>query len=105
MSLFSALSVAITSVNALNSATRVVSDNVSNSTNENYNKRISQFANLEFGGVQIADIERAANAGLLRDLFQQSTVAKADDIRDRLFRQVEQLTGTINSQTPLVDDV
>jgi flagellar hook-associated protein 1 FlgK len=105
MSLFSALSVAITSVNSLNAATRVVSDNVANATNENYNKRISQFANLQFGGVQIADIERAANAGLLRDLFQQSTVAKADDIRDKLFQQVEQLTGTINSQTPLVDDL
>lgn len=104
MSLFSALSVAVSSVNTLNAATRVVSDNVANSTNPNYNRRISQYANLQYGGVQIADIERAANAGLLRDLYQQISTSSADDIRDKLYQQLEQLVGTINDQTPLVDE-
>ncbi|MEQ8442039.1 MAG: flagellar basal body rod C-terminal domain-containing protein [Alphaproteobacteria bacterium] len=104
MSLFSALSVAITSVNTLNSAVRVVSDNVSNATNDEYNRRVSQFANLQFGGVQLANVERAANEGLLRDLFQQTTTAKADGTRDELFNQLEQLFGTISGQTPLADE-
>lgn len=104
MSLFSALSVAVTSVNTLNAATRVVSDNVANANNEHYNRRVSQYANLQFGGVQLANIERAANQGLLRDLQQQTTTAAADNIRDKLFIQMEQLLGTINDQTPLVDE-
>ncbi|MDW3207989.1 MAG: flagellar basal body rod C-terminal domain-containing protein [Alphaproteobacteria bacterium] len=104
MSLFSALSVAVTSVNTLNAATRVVSDNVANATNPNYNRRISQYANLQFGGVQLADIERAANSGLLRDLYQQISTASGDGIRDKLYQQLEQLVGTINGQTPLVDE-
>jgi len=105
MSLFSALSVAVSSVNALNSAVRVVSDNVANSSNDQYNRRIASFENLQYGGVLISDIARAANTGLLRDLFQQTTVASADKTRDKLFQQIEQLTGTINNQTPLVDNV
>ncbi|MBO6835994.1 MAG: hypothetical protein JJ878_04235 [Alphaproteobacteria bacterium] len=104
MSLFSALSVAVTSVNTLNAATRVVSDNVANATNPNYNRRISQYANLQYGGVQIADIQRAANAGLLRDLYQQISTSSGDNIRDKLYQQLEQLVGTINGQTPLVDE-
>ena len=105
MSLFSALSVAVTSINALNSATRVVSDNVANATNENYNRRIAQFENLQYGGVSISDIARAANTGLLRDFFQQTTTARADTVRDGLYQQVEQLFGTSNGQTPLVDEI
>lgn len=105
MSLFSALSVAVTSVNALNSAVRVVSDNVANSTNDEYNRRVARFENLQFGGVLVSDIQRSANLGLLRDLYQQTTTASADDIRDKLFQQVDQLIGTINGQTPLVDDL
>ena len=105
MSLFGALNVAITSVNALNSATRVVSDNVANANNENYNRRETKFENLQYGGVLVSDITRAANSGLLRDLFQQTTVASADQMRDKLFQQLEQLTGTINGQTPLVDSI
>ena len=105
MSLFGALNVAITSVNALNSATRVVSDNVANANNENYNRRETKFENLQYGGVLVSDITRAANTGLLRDLFQQTTVASADEMRDKLFQQLEQLTGTINGQTPLVDSI
>ncbi|MDF1750417.1 MAG: hypothetical protein P1V34_16245, partial [Alphaproteobacteria bacterium] len=103
MSLFGALNVAITSVNALNAATRVVSDNVANANNENYNRRETTFENLQYGGVLVSDITRAANSGLLRDLFQQTTVSAAAEMRDKLFQQVEQLAGTINGQTPLVD--
>jgi flagellar hook-associated protein 1 FlgK len=105
MSLFNALSTAVSSVNSLNSAVRVVSDNVANSTNENYNRRITRFENLQFGGVEVADITRAANEGLQRDLYQQTTIAAGDEIRDKLYIQMEQLIGTINGQTPLVDEV
>lgn len=105
MSLFSALSVAVTSVNALNSAVRVVSDNVANATNEEYNKRTARFENLEFGGVLISDIQRSANEGLSRDLYEQITASAADEIRDGLFQQIESTFGTINGQTPLVDEI
>lgn len=105
MSLFSALSTAVTSVNALNSAVRVVSDNVANATNDAYNKRTARFENLQFGGVLISDITRAANDGLRRDLFKQTTAAAADEIRNGLFEEIESTFGTINGQTPLVDEV
>jgi flagellar hook-associated protein FlgK len=104
MSLFNALSTAVSSVSSLNAAVRVVSDNVANSTNEDYNRRIARFENLQFGGVKLADISRAANEGLQRDLFQQTTIAAGDETRDKLYIQMEQLVGTINGQTPLVDD-
>ena len=105
MSLFSALSVAVTSVNALNSAVRVVSDNVANATNDEYNKRTARFENLQFGGVLISDIQRSANDGLRRDLFEQTTTAAADEVRDGLFKEIEGTFGTINGQTPIVDEI
>lgn len=104
MSLFNALSTAVSSVGSLNASVRVVSDNVANSTNEDYNRRVARFENLQFGGVRIADISRAANEGLQRDLFQQTTISAGDEVRDKLYIQMEQLVGTINGQTPLVDD-
>ena len=103
MSLFSALNNAVSSIDAINTAVRTVSDNVSNANNPNYNRREEQFESRTIGGVRIADIERATNAGLQRDLFDQQTDAEASGVRDRLLGEIQQLTGTINSETPLAD--
>lgn len=104
MSLFSALGTAVTSINSLNTAVRTVSDNVANANNPNYNRREEQFENLQFGGVRISDIRRITNTGLQRDLFAQTTDAEANRVRNRLYEEVEQLTGTISSNTPLADN-
>ncbi|MEQ8602033.1 MAG: flagellar hook-associated protein FlgK [Marivibrio sp.] len=103
MSLFGALGVAVTSINALNTAVRTVSDNVANANNPNYNRREENFENLQTGGVRIADIRRIANDGLQRDLFSQTADAESNATRNRLYQEIEQLTGTINSNTPLGD--
>jgi flagellar hook-associated protein 1 FlgK len=101
MSLFSALGVAVSSINTLNTAVRTVSDNVANANNPNYNRREESFETISTGGVRIADIRRVTNDGLQRDLLSQTADAEANRIRNRLYEQVEQLTGTINSTTPL----
>lgn len=103
MSLFGALGVAVTSINALNTAVRTVSDNVANANNPNYNRREENFENLQTGGVRIADIRRITNTGLQRDLFSQTADAESNATRNRLYNEIEQLTGTINSNTPLGD--
>lgn len=103
MSLFGALNVAISSVDALNTGIRTISDNISNSTNENYNSRRTQFVNNEFGGVNVGRIERRANDSLQRDLLTAEQEATANATRNRLYEQLEQLTGTIAGRTPLTD--
>ncbi len=103
MSLFGALNIAVSSIGALNTGIRTVSDNIANSTNENYNARRAVFANNQFGGVEISDIERRTNDSLQRDLFTAQREATANGTRNRLYEQLEQLTGTISGSTPLSD--
>lgn len=103
MSLFSALNIAVSSIGALNTGIRTISDNIANSTNENYNARRTVFVNNEFGGVNVADIERRANDALQRDLFTAQREATANETRNRLYEQLEQLTGTIADTTPIAD--
>lgn len=103
MSLLSALNVAVTSVNALNTGVRTISDNVANADNENYNRRKEQVTSLINGGVRITDIVRAANEGLQRDLLDQQSDADAAAVRNRLFNEIDKLTGTVNGDTPLAN--
>lgn len=105
MSLFNALSTAVSSINALNTAVRTVSDNVANANNPDYNRREESFESLQYGGVRIGDIRRITNTGLQRDLFSQTADAEANSVRNRLYEQIEQLTGTVSNNTPLSDSV
>lgn len=105
MSLTAALNNALTSIQTLNSAVSVVSDNIANATNETYNSRNAVFQTLSYGGVKLADIQRLSNDGLMRDLLRQISSVGATEVQDTYYRRLEELAGTIDGNTPLVDYV
>lgn len=105
MSLTAALNNALTSIQTLNSAVSVVSDNIANATNETYSSRNAVFQTLSYGGVKLADIQRLSNDGLMRDLLRQISSVGATEVQDTYYRRLEELAGTIDGNTPLVDYV
>ena len=103
MTLFNALNVAVSSINAINTGLATVSDNVANSSNEEYNTRTTQFENQQFGGVIISDVSRKVNDELFQDLLNSITTTNAAGTRNEIYERIEQLLGTTNSTTPIVD--
>lgn len=105
MSLTAALNNALTSIQTLNTAVSVVSDNIANATNETYNTRNAVFQTLTYGGVELSSVQRLSNEGLLRDLLRQISAVGSDAVQDRYYSRLEELAGTIDGNTPLVDYV
>ncbi len=103
MSLISALNIAVSSVGTLNTAIKVVSDNVANADNENYNARTANFGNLQTGGVYVTDITRQVNRALLIDLQSAITDTATNGTLKDYYERVEDLLGVTGSQTPLID--
>lgn len=102
MSLTASLNNALSSIQALQSAVRISSDNIANATNEDYNARQAVFQNLQFGGVEIAQINRLTQDGLLNDLFRQISAVGSDSVQQSYFRRLEELTGSSTGSNPLV---
>lgn len=105
MSLLSALNVAVTSINTINSAVRTVSDNIANANNEYYNARRTKYQNLQHGGVAVSDIERLVNQGLFRDLTTSIAEASGYGAQDNIYKRLSSLLGIGTNQTPLADEV
>lgn len=105
MSLISALNIAISSIDSLNTAIRTTSDNVSNANNENYNTRTVQYSTSQYGGVRVADIKRAVDDGLLRDLMNASSNNSYTGTLKTYYERLEQLTGTSDGVTALSDSM
>lgn len=103
MALTPALLNSMTALKAFGTAVRVTSDNVANANNEDYNKRKAKFETRQYGGVNIADIERTANLGLTKDLRNAISLAIRDETTAMYYTRVEELTGTINGTTALAD--
>lgn len=102
MSLTASLNNALSSIQALQSAVRVSSDNIANATNEDYNARRAVFQNRQFGGVEITRIDRLTQDGLLNDLFRQIAAVGSDSVQQSYFRRLEELTGSSTGSNPLV---
>ena len=105
MSLLSALTVAVTSVQTINTAVRTVSDNIANANNDDYNSRDTNFENLQYGGVRISDITRKANFGVLQDLLNSISSTAANEELDEIYSRIEQLLGTNSGATPISDRI
>ncbi|RED52450.1 FlgK family flagellar hook-associated protein [Aestuariispira insulae] len=103
MSLLSALSVAVTSVQTINTAVRTVSDNIANANNDEYNSRDTNFENLQYGGVRVSDITRKANFGVLQDLLNTISSTASNQELDDIYSRMEQLLGTNANSTPISD--
>ena len=103
MTLTAALQSAISSLNSINTAVNVTSQNVANSTNPDYNTQEAIFADITNGGVRIAEIIRRVNVGLRNELLGEINTAAASSARNEAYELIEQLTGTLTGQTPLTD--
>ena len=103
MSLISALTVAVSSINSINTAVRTVSDNIANANNENYNSRDAEFETLQYGGVRISEISRKANAGVFQDLLSTIASTAHNQELDEIYTRIEQLIGVTANSTPLAD--
>ena len=105
MSLLSALDAAVSGLNAVNTAVNTTSQNVANANNEDYNAQEAIFTDVQNGGVQISAIRRLTNIALRDELLNEITAAASSGKRDETYRLIEQLTGTIAGDTPLVDTI
>lgn len=105
MSLLSALNVAVTSVNTINSAVRTVSDNIANANNKYYNARQTKYQNLQHGGVAVADIERLVNNGLFQDLTTAIAGSNGYGTQNDIYERMSSLLGISATQTPLSDEM
>ncbi|WP_420549401.1 FlgK family flagellar hook-associated protein [Curvivirga sp.] len=105
MSLVSALNIAVSSVNSINTAIATVSDNVANAENEDYNAREANFANVQTGGVRISDITRKVNEGLFDDLSASISNTAQNEVLQNYYERIEDLLGVTGSETPLIDYV
>ncbi|MDJ0685638.1 MAG: flagellar basal body rod C-terminal domain-containing protein [Alphaproteobacteria bacterium] len=105
MSLLSALDAAVSGLNAVNTAVNTTSQNVANANNEDYNAQEAIFTDVQNGGVQISAIRRLTNTALRDELLNEITAAASSVKRDETYRLIEQLTGTIAGETPLVDTI
>jgi len=103
MALTPALLNSMTALKAFGTAVRVTSDNVANANNEDYNKRKTKFETRQYGGVNIADIERLANLGLTKDVRNAVSLAARDEMSAEYYTRIEQLVGTTSSTTALAD--
>ena len=102
MSLFGVLNTAMSSITALNTTTRVISDNISNANNENYNARKTKLNNNIHGGVNVANILRKVNDGIFKDLANSISSTESNKVMDSIYRRIEQLIGTSGGNTPLI---
>ncbi len=105
MSLFGALNTAMSSITTLNTTTRVISDNIANANNENYNTRETKLNNNIHGGVNVANILRKVNDGIFKDFANSISSAKSNKAMDEIYRRIEELIGTSGNKTPLIDKV
>lgn len=103
MALTPALLNSMTALKAFGTAVRVTSDNVANANNEDYNKRKTKFETRQYGGVNVADIERIANLGLTKDVRNAISLAVRDETTAEYYSRVEELVGTVSSTTALAD--
>lgn len=105
MSLVSALDAAISGLNAINTAVNTTSQNVANANNEDYNAQEAIFADITNGGVRISEVRRLTNTALRDELLNEITTAASQSKRDETYQLIEQITGTIAGETPLVDTI
>lgn len=105
MSLFAALDAAVSSLNVINSSVNVTSQNIANAQNDAYNTQKVIVEDLIAGGVKVSEIRRSINLGLRNQLMKETNTAADAEIRDALYRQLEQVTGTIAGRTPLIEAV
>jgi len=105
MTLTAALQSAISSLNSINTAVNVTSQNVANATNKDYNTQEAIFTDVTNGGVRIAEIIRRVNVGLRNELLGEINTAAATAARNEAYELIEQLTGTLTGQTPLTDAI
>jgi len=103
MALPPALLNSMTALKAFGTAVRVTSDNVANANNEDYNKRKAKFETRQYGGVNVAYIERVANLGLTKDLRNAVSLAVRDETTAQYYSRIEELVGTVSSTTALAD--
>ncbi len=103
MSLTPALLNTMTALKAFGTAVRVTSDNVANANNEDYNKRKAKFETRQYGGVNVADIERMANLGLTKEVRNAVSLAARDETSAQYYQRIEELVGTVSSTTALAD--
>ncbi len=103
MALTPALLNSMTALKAFGTAIRVTSDNVANANNEDYNKRKAKFETRQYGGINVADIERIANLGLTKDVRNAVSLAVRDETMTAYYSRIEELTGTVNGTTALAD--
>ncbi len=105
MSLTAALQSAVSSLNSINTAVNVTSQNVANATNPDYNTQEAIFTDIANGGVKIAEIIRRVNVGLRNELLGEINTAASSAARNEIYELIEQVTGTLTGQTPLTDAI
>ena len=94
MSVANALGFALQSINVLNRQINITSDNISNATNEDYNRRTVSQQNLQSGGVIISDVLRASNESLRRAENRANSAANRFNVTEETFQELENLLGT-----------
>lgn len=103
-SLFDSLSIAASSLRAIQGSISIVSQNVANAQNPNYAKRTPDISEVEpGGGIEIIGIQRATDQALQQESLTQSSQAAGDSALSDLYQQLENVTGG-SSGTPLLSN-
>lgn len=103
MSLTQALNSAISGLNTAQARIAITSSNVANVNTEGYSRKIAGQEALTLNGVgagvQIGDVTRNVNQGLLTELRGQLSVAGTASVRDDFYQRIQTLFGTPQSSS------
>lgn len=109
MSITHALNVAAGGLLATQSALGTVSDNVANANTEGYSRKIVQFeTNVLAGvgaGVNVADVGRAVDEELLRDLRDEFSELYAMDSQTTFYNRMQELFGAPGDNSSIAHSI
>ena len=101
MSLTQALNSAISGLNTAQSRIAITSSNIANVNTPGYSKKIAGQETLTLGGqgagVQVADVYRNVNEGLVRELRGELGKAGREEVRFEFLQRIQTLFGTPQS--------
>lgn len=104
MSLTGAMNIALTGLNAQQRALQVLGGNVSNATDEAYTRK-SIASSASAGGVTTADVTRATDNALARDLLAYTSLAGQADAQSTYMSKLSTLFGVSTSSAGLATAV
>ena len=105
MTLIRSLNNAVSGLQTISENFGVVSDNISNVNNENYNRRVMMMEDDPNAGVRVAAIQRQTNALMQRNYRSSLAQSEASRVRSDLYTEVSDVLGSSDGNSELTSSI